>query len=174
MQALNAKKGATAQSPNHAPMKSNPAQTAALDNGALLRDIGCKNAPTFRSKTVQLGASSAERMQGALMSCRWSVPLVILAATVIGACAPMPNAAPTAAAPAPADPVAIRFAMQAGDEAVSCAQGATSLGTAQNAVTFNDLRFYVSNVALVNAEGDTAPVELLEDGLWQSGVHGAA
>jgi uncharacterized repeat protein (TIGR04052 family) len=60
--------------------------------------------------------------------------------------------------------------MQAGDEPISCAQGASGLGLAENDVRFNDLRFYISNVALINDAGGSTSVTLLQDGLWQSGA----
>jgi uncharacterized repeat protein (TIGR04052 family) len=63
--------------------------------------------------------------------------------------------------------VEIRFALKAGDQDLSCAEPATGLGTTQGTVQLNDLRFYVSNLALIDGSGNAVPVALDQDGLWQ-------
>ena len=63
--------------------------------------------------------------------------------------------------------VEIRFALKAGDQDLSCAEPATGLGTTQSTVQLNDLRFYVSNLALIDGSGNAVPVALEQDGLWQ-------
>ena len=103
------------------------------------------------------------------MSTRWFILSLSLAMLALTACAP---AQPTPAAEAPstlAEPISIHFAMQAGDQPISCAQGGPALGLAQSDVQFNDLRFYVSNVVLVTGAGEAIPVALAQDGMWQSG-----
>ncbi len=88
------------------------------------------------------------------MPTRWACLPLILVLLALAACA---SSQPTpAAAPPAGEPVTIRFAVQAGDAPVTCARGAEALGSAQNAVQFNDLRFYVSNVALVSESGEAA------------------
>ena len=63
--------------------------------------------------------------------------------------------------------VEIRFALKASDQDLSCAEPATGLGTTQSTVQLNDLRFYVSNLALIDGSGNAVPVALEQDGLWQ-------
>ncbi len=65
------------------------------------------------------------------------------------------------------DAVEIRFALKAGDQEVSCAQPVTGLGTTQSTAQLNDLRFYISNLALIDGSGNAVPVILEQDGLWQ-------
>lgn len=64
-------------------------------------------------------------------------------------------------------PVEIRFALKAGDQDLRCADPATGLGATQSTVQLNDLRFYVSNLALIDGSGNVVPVALEQDGLWQ-------
>lgn len=73
----------------------------------------------------------------------------------------------TAAPPVSSEAVEIRFAMKAGDQLVSCGQPAEGLGVSQSTVQFNDLRFYISNLALIDSSGNAVPVALEQDGLWQ-------
>ncbi len=114
------------------------------------------------------------------MSSRWMILPLLLVTLLFSACTPAqptPAGAPAAevAADAPADTripaeaISIRFAMQAADQPLTCTQGATGLGLSQNEVQFNDLRFYVSNIALLNTAGDLVPVAL-EQNMWQSGA----
>jgi uncharacterized repeat protein (TIGR04052 family) len=107
---------------------------------------------------------------------RLVLPSLLLAALALaGACSDDGGAAtPDAATPDAAAPdattgqaVSIRFAVKAGGQDVTC--GATpyeDLGTADSAVTLNDIRFYVSNVRL-RAGADEVPVDLAQDGTWQ-------
>lgn len=73
----------------------------------------------------------------------------------------------TTASDTTGEAVEIRFALKAGDQDLSCAQPATDLGTTQSTVQLNDLRFYVSNLALIDGSGNAVPVVLEQDGLWQ-------
>ncbi|MGF1499495.1 MAG: MbnP family copper-binding protein [Elainellaceae cyanobacterium] len=63
--------------------------------------------------------------------------------------------------------IAIQFAGQVGDEAFSCGSSYSGLGTANSTVTPTDFRFYVSDVALIEASGQVVPVALEQDGKWQ-------
>ncbi|MGP1386785.1 MAG: MbnP family copper-binding protein [Thainema sp.] len=63
-------------------------------------------------------------------------------------------------------PVTIRFQAKVGDQPFSCGQSYT-LGTTASSVTPLDFRFYVSDVALVDADGNTVPLTLEQDGRWQ-------
>lgn len=63
-------------------------------------------------------------------------------------------------------PVTLRFAVKVGSQPFAC--GTTySLGNPKTAVTPNDFRFYVSDVALLDAQGKATPVTLDQDGKWQ-------
>ncbi len=75
--------------------------------------------------------------------------------------------AATTADTAAGEAVEIRFALKAGDQELSCADAATGLGTTQSTAQLNDLRFYVSNLALIDGSGNPVPVTLEQDGLWQ-------
>ncbi len=63
-------------------------------------------------------------------------------------------------------PIILKFAAKVGSQPFAC--GTTySLGKPATAVTPNDFRFYVSEVALLNAQGKATPVTLEQDGKWQ-------
>ncbi len=62
--------------------------------------------------------------------------------------------------------ITLNFALRAGDVDLACGQEYT-LGTADTPVTLSDLRFYVSNIRLVDDAGNEAPLALDQDGLWQ-------
>ncbi|MEM8505850.1 MAG: MbnP family copper-binding protein [Cyanobacteria bacterium P01_D01_bin.1] len=62
--------------------------------------------------------------------------------------------------------VTIQFEGTVGDEAFACGE-TYQLGTAESMVTPLDFRFYVSEVALLDAEGNEVPLVLEQDNLWQ-------
>jgi uncharacterized repeat protein (TIGR04052 family) len=66
-----------------------------------------------------------------------------------------------------AEPVTIRFAAMVGNLPAACGITYNGLGTESSQVSLNDFRFYVSNVRLIDAEGEETAVELTQDGLWQ-------
>jgi uncharacterized repeat protein (TIGR04052 family) len=119
------------------------------------------------------------------------IALLVAAAMLLAACGAEPIAAPApaetpapteapavvaptaapAAAPVP-QPITINFAMKVGDQDASCGKSYAELGTSGSPVEINDMRFYVSNVRLVNTKGEETPVTLDQDGLWQ--VEGVA
>ncbi len=63
--------------------------------------------------------------------------------------------------------VTITFEGRVGDKQFSCSESYSGLGTAQATVNATDFRFYVSNVALIDAEGNAVPLELEQDNQWQ-------
>ncbi|MCU0549657.1 MAG: metallo-mystery pair system four-Cys motif protein [Leptolyngbya sp. Prado105] len=63
-------------------------------------------------------------------------------------------------------PVTIQFQGRVGNQAFQC-DTAYSLGTPATAVKPTDFRFYVSNVALIDAQGRSVPVTLKPDQKWQ-------
>lgn len=63
-------------------------------------------------------------------------------------------------------PVVLRFAAKVGSQPFAC--GTTySLGNPATAVTPNDFRFYISEVALLDSRGKATPITLEQDGKWQ-------
>ncbi len=63
--------------------------------------------------------------------------------------------------------VAINFEAWVGDREFSCGESYENIGTAKSTVTPTDFRFYVSNVALIDEDGNAVPLELEQDGKWQ-------
>jgi uncharacterized repeat protein (TIGR04052 family) len=63
-------------------------------------------------------------------------------------------------------PVEIRFAARVGDVPLSCDAGAAT-ATQPARLVPQDLRFYVHDVELIDAAGNSTPVELDHDGVWQ-------
>ena len=63
--------------------------------------------------------------------------------------------------------VTIRFAATVGNRPVACGIVYDGLGAEASTISLNDYRFFVSNVRLINAEGQEVPVELVQDGFWQ-------
>lgn len=63
-------------------------------------------------------------------------------------------------------PVTIRFQAKVGPQVFRCGES-YAIGTPPVQVTPTDFRFYVSDVALVNAAGQAVPVTLKQDGKWQ-------
>lgn len=64
-------------------------------------------------------------------------------------------------------PITLRFSALAAGAPFGCATP-LALGSKASAATFLDLRFYVSNPALVMADGRELPITLTPDGVWQS------
>lgn len=60
----------------------------------------------------------------------------------------------------------LQFAFKAGEEELACG-GEYVLGTADTPTVINDMRYYVSNIHLVDAADNAVPFELTQDGLWQ-------
>ena len=56
--------------------------------------------------------------------------------------------------------ITIDFAAMAGTTPITCASSLTDLGTTNAQGTLADMRFYISNVKLVKADGSTAPLTL--------------
>ena len=105
------------------------------------------------------------------MNLRWNFAALAFGALLIGGCQPVmapvvPSTEPAAAVEA--QPITISFAMKAGDQDAHCGETVEGLGTTGSPVTFNDLRFYVSNFHLINDKGEAFPVTLEQDGLWQT------
>ncbi len=63
--------------------------------------------------------------------------------------------------------VTINFAGWIGNEEFACGQSYEQVGTSQATVTPVDFRFYVSDLALVDEDGNAVPIELEQDNKWQ-------
>ena len=63
--------------------------------------------------------------------------------------------------------VAIDFEAWVGDREFVCGESYEGIGTSEATVTPTDFRFYVSDVALIDEDGNAIPLELEQDGKWQ-------
>jgi uncharacterized repeat protein (TIGR04052 family) len=72
------------------------------------------------------------------------------------------------AAPAPAQHVTLRFAATAGEVPLACDARIAGVGSRASTIVPEDLRFYVSDVRLVGADGSETPLALDDDRAWQS------
>lgn len=67
------------------------------------------------------------------------------------------------------EPLTVRFAVRAHGADVVCGTDVEGVGAPAQTVQIRDLRFYVSNLTLVAADGHTAALTLDDDGRWQNG-----
>lgn len=72
----------------------------------------------------------------------------------------------TQASAADTQSVTLRFQARVGDQPFRCDRGYT-LGISASQVAPLDFRVYVSEVALIDADGNTVPLRLEQDGRWQ-------
>ncbi|HLO51336.1 MAG TPA: MbnP family copper-binding protein, partial [Kamptonema sp.] len=63
--------------------------------------------------------------------------------------------------------VEIKFSAVVGNQPFNCGQSYTDLGKPATTVTPTDFRFYVSDLALIDAGGQAVPISLKQDGKWQ-------
>lgn len=63
--------------------------------------------------------------------------------------------------------VNLRFAAQVGDEAAGCDQTYEGLGLMASTISFQDLRWYISNPRLVSHDGKEVAIELDQASPWQ-------
>ena len=63
--------------------------------------------------------------------------------------------------------VEIDFEAWVGDRQFACGESYEEVGTSGSTITPTDFRFYVSDVALIDEDGNAVPVELEQDGKWQ-------
>jgi uncharacterized repeat protein (TIGR04052 family) len=64
-------------------------------------------------------------------------------------------------------PITLNFAAMVGDDMAMCGMSYEGIGADDAEVSFNDFRFYVSNIQLITAEGDSVALELMQDEMWQ-------
>jgi uncharacterized repeat protein (TIGR04052 family) len=67
----------------------------------------------------------------------------------------------------PQQAVTINFQAKVGKQAFACGKSYSDLGTVPTAVMPNDFRLYLSDIALVDANGKAIPLKLEQDGKWQ-------
>ncbi len=94
------------------------------------------------------------------------ISLLLLLLSVDRAPAGQSSAVPSSAIAA-AEPVHISFAGSFGDKPFACGQYYEDVGIKGARVTPADLRFFVSDVSLLAADGTATPVTLDQDGIWQ-------
>ncbi len=63
--------------------------------------------------------------------------------------------------------VVINFEGWVGSDRFACGESYDRVGASETTITPNDFRFYVSDVALIDEDGNAVPVELKQDGKWQ-------
>ncbi|MCZ8321024.1 MAG: metallo-mystery pair system four-Cys motif protein [Novosphingobium sp.] len=76
-------------------------------------------------------------------------------------------AGPSLASANDRQPVAIRFAGEFAGKPFSCSERFSGIGTTNSTVSVTDYRLYVSEVALLRADGSAVFVDLDQDGRWQ-------
>jgi uncharacterized repeat protein (TIGR04052 family) len=64
--------------------------------------------------------------------------------------------------------VSLKFQAKVGSQAFRCGMNYSGLGNSAAAMTAMDFRFYVSEVALIDAQGQVVPITLTQDAKWQS------
>lgn len=65
------------------------------------------------------------------------------------------------------EPVSLKFAAKVGEQDASCGGTYAGLGSRSSNVVVNGIRFFVSNVRLLDSSGNEHPVDLDQDGIWQ-------
>jgi len=63
--------------------------------------------------------------------------------------------------------VEINFSGWVGQDEFACGESYDQVGASETTITPTDFRLYVSEVALIDRDGNTVPVELEQDGKWQ-------
>ncbi len=63
--------------------------------------------------------------------------------------------------------VNIQFSAKVAGDTFACGSNYQGIGTTKTSITPQDLRFYVHSVNLVNSEGQSVPMSIEDDGIWQ-------
>jgi uncharacterized repeat protein (TIGR04052 family) len=90
------------------------------------------------------------------------IPIACL--TLLAACST--PSGPSVGKPLP-QPVELKFAAEINGKPFACGQSYPDVGTTKSTLTPSDFRLYISEVALVRADGQAVPVALVQDGVWQ-------
>ena len=92
------------------------------------------------------------------------VVLIAIAAAALAACSSTPTAPSSTAA---TQQVNLQFAAEVNGQPFECGKSYAGVGTTKTTVTPSDFRMYVSEVHLLNAQGQAVPLQLQQDGVWQ-------
>lgn len=76
---------------------------------------------------------------------------------------PQPSASPAAV-----QAMVLKFAGAVNGQPFACGQKYSGVGSGQSQISPRDFRFYVSNVHLINTQGQAVPLSLEQDGKWQT------
>ena len=63
--------------------------------------------------------------------------------------------------------IEVNFAVNVGEDNFQCGVAYDNLGATRSTVSFTDMRFYVYDVNLVDQDGNSVPLDLLQDEVWQ-------
>lgn len=63
--------------------------------------------------------------------------------------------------------IALQFAMNVGDQPAACGKTYKAVGSGGTDISFTDMRLYISNIRLINAQGQEVALNLTQDGVWQ-------
>lgn len=63
--------------------------------------------------------------------------------------------------------VSVKFDAVVGDQAFVCGKSYDGIGITKSSITPSDFRFYVSEVELLDDNGEAVPLTLDQDGIWQ-------
>lgn len=90
----------------------------------------------------------------------------------LSACTALPNKSPVSTlAPSQgassSQPVTIRFQAAVKGQPFACDQKYTGVGSSNATISPLDFRFYVSQIRLINQQGQDVPLQLEQDGKWQ-------
>jgi uncharacterized repeat protein (TIGR04052 family) len=67
----------------------------------------------------------------------------------------------------PTQKFSLNFEAKVGGKPFSCGQSYEGIGLSKSRITPSDLRFYISNVELIDTQGNSIPLMLDQDGIWQ-------
>lgn len=67
-------------------------------------------------------------------------------------------------------PVRVNVRAMVGDSPLACGRSYPSIGKASSTIQATEFKFFVHDVHLVRRDGQTVPVTLTQDGLWQNGT----
>lgn len=90
--------------------------------------------------------------------------LLVACAAPVNTPAPQSSASP---AVANGQKINIQFKAEVNGQPFACGQSYTGLGSSKTQISPLDFRLYLSQVQLINAQGQAVPVQLEQDGKWQ-------
>ncbi|PIQ23391.1 metallo-mystery pair system four-Cys motif protein [bacterium (Candidatus Blackallbacteria) CG17_big_fil_post_rev_8_21_14_2_50_48_46] len=92
----------------------------------------------------------------------------LLGASVLGACNTPPSASSQpSTSPAATQEIRIQFKGEVNGQAFNCNSSYSGLGSTGSTIKPLDFRFYLSDLHLINSQGQEVPLQLDQDGKWQ-------